>query len=520
MAERAPAPPEGADDTASEMSDSGHRAATGDDAAAAASLRASHVEIGTRLEGTYEVKKLLGQGAMGAVYLVEHVGLGKEFAAKVVSASRALDESAIARLRNEARITSAIEHENIVNVTHLGATPDGSLFIVMELLRGESLRERIERQRARAKSDGAPRWLPDDEVQPIVSAVLSAIAAAHGAGVVHRDLKPDNVFLSKTRSGQSRPKIVDFGIGKLSSPTGNDLRLTETGQTVGTPLYMAPEQFRASSVVGPAADQYALGVLIHEILTGELPFNATHVFEMVLLHATEQARDPRTLRPDLPASVAEFVLRCLEKDPAARFASADAALVAWRRAWSTAGTTDARPTASRAVARTPVSPTSSDAPRRAAMRAASVLVAVLALAGLALAADRALRERVPEVAIDAPTPHEEPPPTRAAPIEVPVEPPPAPEPLPIDAPPAITTRAHHVTSDPPRAEVFVDGQSVGHTPYDLSLGEGERVSIELRLGRRHVMRTIDATTPELVHVRLPSERAAPAEPEFPGLADR
>jgi serine/threonine protein kinase len=515
MAEQGPAAPEG-DEPSTDVGSSGHRATTGGDRPSAPSVRSSGIEIGARLEGTYEVKKLLGQGAMGAVYLVEHVGLGKEFAAKVVSASRALDESAIARLRNEARITSAIEHENIVNVTHLGATPDGSLFIVMELLRGESLRARLDRQLAAAKSKGATKWLPDAEVRSIVSPMLSALAAAHGAGVVHRDLKPDNVFLSRTRSGEMRPKIVDFGIGKLSSPTGNDLRLTETGQTVGTPLYMAPEQFRAASVVGPAADLYALGVLVYEMLTGELPFQATHVFELVLLHATERARDPKTLRPDLPQAVADVVLKLLAKEPTDRFESASAANEAWRSAW--AGVSEsAEPAKARASARPDV-----PAPKRSSSRAWILPLAVIATAALVLTIDRALE--LPEAA-PAETPV-----SRAAPsdeiptIEIP-SPPPEPSPPPADPVPVATPmRVHHLTSEPSGAEVIANGASVGHTPFELSVAAAETVSVELRLpGRRDVERTIDPSSPDVVHVRLPRERTAARptpEPDFPGLAER
>lgn len=313
------------------------------DAGVAATLRSSPnaattggLAPGALLEGNYRVIELLGKGAMGAVYLVEHVALGKRFAAKVVADSARMDAAAMHRLRNEARMASAIDHEHIVGVSHLGTTEDGLLFVVMELLRGEDLRARSVRQRQRAARGEGDPWLSNDEVRAIASPVLSALEAAHGAGVVHRDLKPENIFLHE-RHGKIVPKIVDFGIGKLRSPEAGDLRLTATGQIVGTPLYMAPEQTRSTTLVDHRADVYAMGVLLFELLTGRLPFEAGHIYEIVLKHATETPPDPRSLRPDLPDAVAEVVLRCLEKSQSARYQSAAELLEAWESAWSAYG---------------------------------------------------------------------------------------------------------------------------------------------------------------------------------------
>lgn len=308
------------------------------DAGVAETLRASPgiggawLAPGALLEGTYRVIELLGKGAMGAVYLVEHVALGKRFAAKVVAGTASLDAAAVQRLRNEARMASAIDHEHIVGVSHLGTTEDGHVFVVMELLRGEDLRARSVRQRERASEGQGERWLSDDEVRAVASPVISALEAAHGAGVVHRDLKPENIFLHE-RGGKIIPKIVDFGIGKLRSPDAGDLRLTATGQIVGTPLYMAPEQTRSTTLVDQRADIYAMGVMLFELLTGRLPFEASHIYEIVVKHATEPPPDPRSLRPGLPDAVADVLLRCLEKDPAARYQSAAELLEAWELAW-------------------------------------------------------------------------------------------------------------------------------------------------------------------------------------------
>lgn len=288
--------------------------------------------VGTILEDVYEVKGRLGAGAMGMVYLVEHLGLGKEFALKMVDGTRGLDADAIARLRNEARIASAVEHENVVSLTHLGRAADGNLFIVMERLRGEDLADRLARQRRDGESRGVPPWLPDDEVRAIVDGVLCGLGAAHAAHVVHRDLKPGNIVLAATRAGV-RPKIVDFGIGKLRRPSHADLRGTAPGAIMGTPLYMAPEQARSSADVDERADLYSMGVVAYEMLTGRAPLEGANVLQLIARQATEAPRDPSELRPDLPSTVARHVLRALAKDPGQRFQSADEMREDWTRAW-------------------------------------------------------------------------------------------------------------------------------------------------------------------------------------------
>ncbi len=299
---------------------------------APASLGSSWMRAGTLLEGTYRVLDVLGKGAMGTVFLVEHVALGKRFAAKVVTDVARMDSAAVQRLRNEARMAGAIDHDNIVGVSHLGVTDEGYVFVVMELLRGEDLRAFSARRQLRAKQGEGHAWLEDDEVRAIITPILGALEAAHEVGVVHRDLKPENIFLHE-RAGKIVPKIVDFGIGKLRSPDASDLRLTATGQIVGTPLYMAPEQTRSTTEVDHRADLYAMGVMLFELLTGRLPFEASHIYEIVLKHVTEPPPDPRTLRPELSEALATLVLRCLEKEPAARFASAKELAQAWDDAW-------------------------------------------------------------------------------------------------------------------------------------------------------------------------------------------
>ena len=274
---------------------------------------------GTLLEGVYRVERCIGHGAYGAVYVVEHTQLGRRFAAKVLRPIAAQDPDAAARLRAEARAASAIDHENIVDVVHLGTTPDQSVFEVMELLQGEDLRARLERQR------GAPAGphLPDDESRALAAQILRGLAAAHRAGVVHRDLKPENVFLAQ-KDGRVVAKLVDFGLSRLVQ-AGGDPRLTREGAVFGTPLYMPPEQARDASAADARSDLYAFGVLLFELVTGRVPFEAATVTECLVKHATEAPPRPTTLRPDLSPALEAVILRCLEKDPARRFGSADEA---------------------------------------------------------------------------------------------------------------------------------------------------------------------------------------------------
>ena len=279
---------------------------------------------GAMLDGVYRVEKLIGRGAMGAVYLVEHLGLGRRFAAKVVAIEHASTPDLVHRLRNEARIASQVQHENIVDVTHLGQTADGALFIVMELLEGCDLRDWMYDRR------DAP--IPFDDVRRVAADVMAGLAAAHDAGIVHRDLKPDNVFLVE-RQGRTRAKLVDFGISK-SRHSHEDLNLTRTGQIMGTPLYMAPEQTRSTSDVDARADQYALGVMLYELLAGRLPFVAGNLWDVIVKHATAAPDPLLAARPDTPLAVEAVVLRCLAKQPGDRFESVHAVRAAWDAAWS------------------------------------------------------------------------------------------------------------------------------------------------------------------------------------------
>jgi eukaryotic-like serine/threonine-protein kinase len=260
------------------------------------------------LEGRYRLLSPLGEGGMGVVYLAEHLGLRKSVAVKLLRGELSRDPTFARRFEQEAIAASQIGHEHIVNVTDLGRTPTGELFYVMELLEGESLGALLLRE----------HFLPLWRAVPILTQVCQALEAAHARGIVHRDVKPQNVMLPRRQGKADFVKVVDFGISKvMQGPPGSGL--TETGSILGTANYMAPEQ-AAGGTVDARADVYALGVLTYEVCTGSLPFRGDNTFATMLLHLEATAEPPSRRRPDLglPPELDALVLSALAKDPAAR----------------------------------------------------------------------------------------------------------------------------------------------------------------------------------------------------------
>jgi serine/threonine-protein kinase len=251
---------------------------------------------GTLLGGKYRIGRKIGSGGIGVVYAAEHVTLGHEVAVKVLRGAAARDGGEIARLRREAYIQVHIEHPNVVRVLDLDQMPDGSIYVVMERLLGRSLADKLAR-------DGL---LAPGYAVPVFIDVCRGLHAAHKKGVVHRDLKPGNIFLCE----EGIAKVLDFGMSKLATAES----LTQTGYTLGTPEYMAPEQCIGAQVE-PRTDIYALGVMMYEALTGELPINAQHRRELLDLHQRQIPIPMRQRRPDLPIPEALdlAVLKCLKK---------------------------------------------------------------------------------------------------------------------------------------------------------------------------------------------------------------
>jgi tRNA A-37 threonylcarbamoyl transferase component Bud32 len=280
--------------------------------------RGEEVLLGTTI-GAYRVARLLGVGGMGRVYKGVHPAIGSRVAIKVLSRECTDRRELVDRFFAEAKAVNLIRHESIVNVLDLATLPDGRPYIIMEYLDGAPLASIIEH----AVQTRSP--LPLGGLARLAVEVLDALAAAHAKGIVHRDLKPDNIYV--TPSG--RPKVLDFGIAKLSDLNAGSA--TRTGSLLGTPHYMAPEQ-AAGKPVDLRADVYAIGVILFEAATGQKPFLAESLFELLRKHVEVPPPPPRGLRPDLPVEVESVILTALAKAPEHRFASAQAMSMALQHA--------------------------------------------------------------------------------------------------------------------------------------------------------------------------------------------
>ena len=297
------------------------------------------LEPGQRL-GAYEIVGSLGAGGMGSVYRARDTRLGRLVAIKLVSDQLAADPVASERLAREARLTSLLNHPNIVTVHDIGAADDGRPFIVMELVAGQSLLAAL----------GSERSLKPARAIEIANEVAEGLAAAHAGGIVHRDLKPSNIMLTE----DGRAKIVDFGLGKTTSaaPSGDDTTfwaggLTDSFAVVGTAGYMAPEQV----VAGPIdfrADQFALGALIYEMISGRRAFKRATAIQTMAAIVDADPEPLAELCPDAPIELVRIVERCLAKDPAHRYASTQDLARDLRDLRSTSGSRTSRSSFARA----------------------------------------------------------------------------------------------------------------------------------------------------------------------------
>ena len=261
--------------------------------------------------GRYQLVRLLGRGGMGAVYEGLHLDLKKRVAIKTLRPALAALPGARARFLREGEAASRISHRNVVDVTDVGTT-DGVTYLVMELLEGQDLADRLEQVGSLSIAETLEVLLP----------VLAAIGVAHDEGVIHRDLKPENIFLARTRHTAMEPKVLDFGISKISSRgSGNTLALTGTGASMGTPYYMAPEQIRSAAGADARSDQYALGAILYQCLTGRRAHEGATVYEVIRSVGDGSFPPPRTVRPDLPVALEQVILRAMRLDPAQRFPS-------------------------------------------------------------------------------------------------------------------------------------------------------------------------------------------------------
>jgi serine/threonine protein kinase len=253
--------------------------------------------------GKYELLEKIGEGGYGIVYKARDPLLEREVAIKILRSDIASAPDFVERFRREARLAASLRHPNIVSVIEVGEQ-EGRYYLVMEYLEGEVLSALLK--------DGKP--LPLKQTVEILQPLAEALDYAHGRGLVHRDVKPSNVILCD--SGK-RPVLTDFGLVKSMTESG----LTTTGVSLGTVEYMAPEQILGQEP-GPAADQYALGVVAYQMLTGKVPFGGTTPYAIQKGHAEQAIPDPRELNPQLPTQITEILQRALAKSASARYAKA------------------------------------------------------------------------------------------------------------------------------------------------------------------------------------------------------
>jgi serine/threonine-protein kinase len=275
--------------------------------AASARLKGDSIVPGTQI-GDYVVTGKIGEGGMGAVYSAVHPVIGKRAAIKVPHLTLSGDMRTMRRFIQEARAVNQIGHRNIVDIFGFGELTDGRQYIIMELLAGESLAERLRK--------GPMSW---DEAFTLLIDVAGALEAAHKEGIVHRDLKPDNIFLAANRRGDRVVKLLDFGIAKLAHGGVGGLHTTKTGAQIGTPYYMAPEQCLGREV-DARADLYSYGVVMFEIFTGRVPFIAQASVQVMSSHVSEPPPRPSELS-EIPAELERSILECLAKQPEERPAS-------------------------------------------------------------------------------------------------------------------------------------------------------------------------------------------------------
>ncbi len=260
----------------------------------------------------YRVIRKLGEGGMGSVYLAEHVVIEKKFALKVLAPELARRSDLVARFLQEARSASRIGHENVIDIMDFGQSPDGLVYIAMEFLDGKDLGEIV-------RSKGAMEWW---DARGIVLQICRALRAAHDKGIVHRDMKPENIFLIQREGQPHFVKILDFGIAKVMGLDPNGPRLTRTGMIFGTPEYMAPEQAEGKDT-DHRADIYAVGCIMYHLITGQTPFVAESFMTMLTKHLMEEPVPPSARRPDLVITpeMDALILKSLEKDRDRRWQS-------------------------------------------------------------------------------------------------------------------------------------------------------------------------------------------------------
>lgn len=267
---------------------------------------------GDIIAGKFRVEAIIGEGGMAFVMVATHLELDERVALKFIHSEFRKQEGVVSRFRAEARAVARMKGEHVARVMDVAATESGHPFIVMEYLDGEDLGHVIERRPLPARAD-AIGWIIE---------ACEGLAEAHANGIVHRDVKPENLFLVERLGNQRIVKLLDFGISKLALTNGSSVSGQHVGLAlIGTPSYMAPEQVRSAMNADPRSDQWSLGAVLFELLSGELPFVGDDVAEVCLNVLTSPHRPILSLVPDLEPALGAIIDRCLEKDPESRFPS-------------------------------------------------------------------------------------------------------------------------------------------------------------------------------------------------------
>lgn len=471
--------------------------------------------VGTVFDERYRLEAVLGAGGMGAVYRATQLAVNRPVAVKIMrrELAHALDQ--VARFQQEARTVAALQHPNIVSLIDFGHTDEGQLYLVMELLSGDALGQLLEREGR----------LEPERVVELGIQLCEALAEAHHAGVVHRDLKPANVFVAKTGRGAEVLKVLDFGIARATGELAPAETLTSTGVSIGSPAYMSPEQAQGE-VATPASDLYALGILLYELLTGKLPYEAHTPAGFMMAHVSQRPLPARAAGQVLAGPLVELIYDLLAKTPAERPASAEIVLERLRGCQdapvAAVAETMPRVTRSPPPAAPPIASSPPDAafetggsPERAGggrlwIVGGAAGIAAVALV-IALASGGAEPQSAPHggVRLDAPADV-----SRVEPPPEPPEPVTPAEDLVIEAP--VSRAMLRLTIDSrPRAAVEVDGEARGLTPVDVEWERGDspwvRVSKAGYRAARFQLTTVDAGGTKVVRLeRLPVPKPAEA----------
>ncbi|MFI5307832.1 MAG: serine/threonine-protein kinase [Polyangiales bacterium] len=439
--------------------------------------------VGTTLLDRYRVLECIGAGAMGAVYRAQQVGLEREVALKVLKKQQDVAGDVLARFEREARALSALTHPNTVRVFDFGATPDGLFFLAMELLHGELASDRLSHGGAIATGE-AIGWMRQ---------VLHSLGEAHAKGIIHRDIKPDNIFLARVE-GRSEPvaKVLDFGIAKsIEGERKLDQFETLDGTVFGTPRYMSPEQAQGKPL-DHRTDLYAVGIVLYELLVGAPPFVDRDAVIVMAKHIREQPAPLRSAAPtrSFPPSLQRVLDRALHKSPEMRFQSAEAFDEALLPCLRDAELLEHAPLRARRLLAAALT-----APRwaRWTLAAASLAVVAAVTATVALVSD-------PKVARSE---------ASTAPAAVPVAEAPVPSPAPTPVTPAPATHTMTLYSEPAGANVWRDERFAGVTPLPLEVAEGRSIRVRVS-AQGFTAQTLDLTAGESIH-KVKLERLRPAE---------